>query len=151
MKLKAAEGRHFLPGLTFMLREFFDMQSAHATLRYQCVNALCLVYAEMDRWQDGGEIFLCSARWGRKHLVLYAELSSNSDCSNSWHMYPKHHLFVHVMECCRVNPKLEWNYKDESEIGDAANMAACAANSSWICSKLLERYRSIFVLAGASS
>jgi hypothetical protein len=49
-----------------------------------------------------------------------------------------------------VNPKLEWNYKDESEIGYVAKMA-CAANSSGICSKLLERYRSTFVLEGASS
>ena len=138
MKLKAAEGRHCLPVLRFMMR-FFDTQSAHATLRYQCVNALCLVCAQMDRWQDGGGVPFCIARWGRKHIMLYAELSSNSDCSNSWHMYPKHHVVVHVVECCRVNPKLEWNYKDESEIGDVAHMA-CIANYSWICLKLLERY-----------
>ena len=54
------------------------------------------------------------------------------------------------MECCRVNPKLEWNYKDESEIGDAAHMS-CIANYSWICLKLLERYSSTFVLEGANA
>ena len=41
--------------------------------------------------------------------------------------------------------QLEWNYKDESDTGYVANIAR-AANYSWICAKLLERYRSTFVL-----
>ena len=57
--------------------------------------------------------------------------------------YPKHHLFVHVCEHTQttgINPKLEWCYGDESEIGEAAALAKrCHANH--LGSQLLEKYR----------
>ena len=77
MKLKAAEGRHFLPVLRYMLQHFFENESEHAKLRFQCVDALNNVYLELGAWKDGGESSVCIGQLARKHLLLYAELRAS--------------------------------------------------------------------------
>lgn len=47
MRLKAAEGRTFLPLLTRMLEKFFPAENERDALRLQCCQALCRVYLEL--------------------------------------------------------------------------------------------------------
>jgi hypothetical protein len=122
LKLKAAEGRYTLPILCEALRICFETVSSHAKLRLACVQALLGAYSEMDNWVDGGHSSCKLAEYGRKHLILYGELV-NSSLSVEWLYYPKHHVFIHVCEGALDNPKKEWNYADESAIGDCARMA----------------------------
>ena len=51
-----------------------------------------------------------------------------------------------VVELAPVNPKLECNYRDESEIGDAAAVRG-TANQTAISKALLARYRATFLLS----
>eukprot|EP00974_Lingulodinium_polyedra_P098371 9534127-Lingulodinium_polyedra.AAC.1 len=51
MKTKAAEGRRLLPVLREMLANCFSMESSHAQLRFQCVDALCRCYQELEHWE----------------------------------------------------------------------------------------------------
>ena len=44
---------------------------------------------------------------------------------------------------CLVNPRLEWNYLDEAEMGVAAVMAA-VSNQGAIETELLQRYLATF-------
>jgi hypothetical protein len=142
LKLKASEGRHFLPVLRHMLLNHFPLQSPHEHLRFQCVDAMHKVYLELSNWVDG----VSAARlghFGRQHLILYSELAKRTSDDRCWHLYPKHHQFIHVVESARVNPKLEWNYADEDEIGTAADVAR-GCHPSYICTKLVARYRATF-------
>ena len=54
---------------------------------------------------------------------------------------------MHVADrtATRGNPKREWNYADESEIGEACNMAR-TANRAHLATTVLKRYRATFVL-----
>ena len=140
--LKAAQGRYFLKVLHHMLGNLVDRTTDHAKLRYNCVSALVEVYKEMehDAWKNDGSSNLRVADCGRRHLLLYAELSGLSRDSRKWRLYPKHHLMDHVAGRCVVNPRLEWNYLDEAEIGVAAVLAS-VSNQSTIETELLQRYR----------
>jgi hypothetical protein len=146
MKLKAAEGRYFLPVLHTMLTKFFPCQTQHAKTRLKCAEALLSVYSELDSWVDGVSTIRLG-QFGRKHLLLYAELSKSSRNELRWHLYPKHHLFCHVVESCLVNPKAEWNYRDEGCIGEAAEMAA-TANQSCASTSIMARCRATFEFGG---
>ena len=140
--LKAAQGRYFLKVLHHMLGNLVDRATDHAKLRYNCVSALVEVYKEMehDVWKNDGSSNLRVADCGRRHLLLYAELSGLSRDSRKWRLYPKHHLMDHVAGRCVVNPRLEWSYLDEAEIGVAAVLAS-VSNQSTIETELLQRYR----------
>lgn len=105
LKLKAAEGRYCLPLVRHMLEHCFPTDTLYAKTRLLCVGHLCKCYAELDNWVDGGESRLRLASHARKHVVLYQELSRLSTDELMWHMYPKHHLFVHVAETSYVNPR----------------------------------------------
>lgn len=143
LKLKAAEGRHFLPIAKKMLETCFDCTSPHARLRLTCAAELCFVYQELEQWEDGGVSSARLALHGRRHLLAYAELCKQSANKKRWQMYPKHHLFCHVVEEARRNPRLDWCYSDEAEIGTAVELAKFAFTPT-IPTRLLEKYRATF-------
>ena len=70
LKLKAAEGRHLLPIVRFMLLHAFSMESEHAQLRFNCVDALNSCHEGMKDWQEGGVSSLRLAGFARKHVIL---------------------------------------------------------------------------------
>ena len=73
------------------------------------------------------------AEWGRKYLLLYAELGKEAlrerahieDGWVHWRWYPKHHQFSHFEQQVKVSgsPHLNWNYADESFIGECVKIA----------------------------
>ena len=145
MALKAAEGRYFLPVLTKMLADAFPPDSALAQVRLDCCKALCRCYYELRNWM-ALEPPARLEKAGRQHLLLYKELHNNAGAdSRYWHMYPKHHLFIHVCDV-QVNPAALWNYSDEDEIGRAARLARRCHEGS-IQRALIERYRVQFDFA----
>ena len=142
MRLKAAEGRDFLPILTRMLVDYFPAQTEAEQIRLHCCQAMCRCYLEMRRWADGSPRRLETA--ARQCLMLYVQRSDmEPDGSRKWKVYPKHHLMVHV-STVDTNPMLMWNYGDEDEIGKAAKQAK-RCNPKWVSSSLIERYRVICV------
>ena len=142
LRLKAAETRHFIPVLMFMLNHFFKNDSDHSRLRLQCVAALSNCYRELDNWvQSESQISL--ARFARQHVMLYSELSKAATDAKKWQLYPKHHLFLHVCEQARVCPKAEWNYSDEDEIGTAVKFGK-GAHVAHLCTSLLAKHRDCF-------
>ena len=138
MRLKATEGRRLLPILTGMLQRFFPADNARALLREQCCQALCRCYLELRGWSAESPRRL--ERAARQHLLLYVQLGDlEEEGSLRWHLYPKHHLFVHV-SVTDTNPALMWNYGDEDEIGQAAALAR-RCNPKWLHVALLDKYR----------
>ena len=141
-KAKAAENRHFLPVLRDMLTRCFTIEAAHRRLRFQCVDALHKCYVELDSWcpeQSPHRL----AKHARQHLLLCVELRTESTDPLLWNLYPKHHLFAHVAEGAITNPRLEWNYADESEIGAAVKQAQ-VTNVQHLPVHLIQRYRDNF-------
>ena len=121
MRLKATQARRFLFVLRFMLAKCFDMSTDYARLRYDCVNLLAKVYETMDSWRSDGSSARDIAYYGRCHVILFAELAQLKP--KCFHLVPKHHLFLHVVEQVGVrglNPQLLWNYSEENEIGVAS-------------------------------
>ena len=74
--------------------------------------------------------------WGNRFLLLYMELVRTAD----WSAYPKFHQFAHLVEDCRENPALLWNYLDESEIGLCVELASML-HPKYVSVKLMERKR----------
>ena len=145
MKLKATEGRNFLPILTTMLVECFPHSSERLELRLRCCQSLCRCYYELRNWcsvESPARLELSA----RQHLLLYKELGGDNE--RYWHIYPKHHMFLHV-SIATTNPALMWNYSDEDEIGRAAKLAG-KCNVAWLNTGLLQRYRVQFERAPAS-
>ena len=138
MELKTVEGRTCLPVLHYMLSHFFPVADAHSRMRLQRVAALLSLYSELDSWGANNPHNI--GRYARKHSTLYAELPRQCTDEARWNLYPKHHLLLHVAESARVNTKLEWNYSDESAVGEAAT-AAGTANQCHVAVSLLARYR----------
>ena len=59
-------------------------------------------------------------------------------------MYPKHHLAVHCCEeqvAIHGNPSASWAYRDESEIGECAKIAASGIHPTTLSETLMERHR----------
>ena len=139
LKLKAAEGRHFLPILRATLQKCIEMESAHAQLRFQCVDAMDKCYKELDAWDDAASP-LRLQRFGRMHLMLYGELNKEAGRARLlWLYYPKHHLFAHCT-ISQTNPKLLWAYGFESEIGEAVLMTK-GCNPAHLHHSVIERKR----------
>ena len=126
-----------------MMRELFELTPEHL-MRCQCLEAMVGIYAELDKWEVGVSNMRLGAL-ARKHLALYNALRQLQRDDDLWALIPKHHLLIHVCESATSNPKLSWNYRDESEIGDAADMAA-GCNQSTVSTCMLERYRVTFEL-----
>ena len=144
LKLKAGEGRKFLPVLIHMLSHCFPSTSPHDVMRLQCASNLLHVYQEIDDWIDtGGESLARFKCYSMRHLMLFAELSRERAATGEgleWRLYPKHHLSCHVFLDATQNPKWTWAYRLESEIGLAANLAA-AVNVQHMHTAFIKRYR----------
>ena len=105
-----------------------------------CALHLCGIYGEIDNWDPDTSPAKIND-FARRHVTLYRELSNLQTDKQLWHVFPKHHLLLHVCEHTlhsRINPKLEWCYGDESEIG-AAKRLAIKCHASWLGTQLLER------------
>ena len=130
LKVKAAEARYLLPIVQHILEHYVAMDTPHKVLRYQCIKAIATMYKQMKAEPFKGEDV---AEWGRKYLLLYAELGKEAlrerahieDGWVHWRWYPKHHQFSHFEEQVKVSgsPHLNWNYADESFIGECVNIA----------------------------
>ena len=133
LRIKAAESRHMLPCIVYIMQHYFKMDSPHKQLRYNCIKAISDMYTHMRRSAeefDGSEV----ARLGRKHLLLYVELGKET-LGNlahqgngwvSWRWYPKHHLFSHCVEDqvrTSGSPAENWCCQDESAIGECVAVA----------------------------
>ena len=139
MRLKAAEGRRCLRVLREILRMCFSSADSHADTRLACVHNLVSCYEEFDNWQDSTSP-LNLKRFGRRFLLLYAELNHGAGADSlMWRLYPKFHLFDHLVEAAESNPKLSWNYPLESAIGDATVIAA-GCNKRHLQTALIARY-----------
>ena len=142
-KAKAFEGRRFLPILRRALEKYFACESDIERQRLNCLAALCSCYDVMADW-DVSTSPQQLATFAKRHLLLYIELGRSCDDPLMWGLYPKHHLFLHLAEGAVTNPRLEWNYSEESEIGSAV-IHARAVNKKHVAVQLLNRYRGVFV------
>ena len=136
-KHKAAEGRYLLPIVREMLLRCFPRVTHHEQLRFNCLESLYNVYREMDNWQNDGSSSQTFRECVQQHLLLYTELNRSSTDDLRWRLYPKHHLAAHVHS--RTNPKLEWAYRMESEIGKAVLLAK-GCNVQHMHRSFLDRY-----------
>ena len=125
-----------------MLSNFFAVDTPYKQLRLDCVSALKKIYEEMNSW-DSATSPLRLGELARTHLILYGELGRQQIEENLWCFAPKHHLFIHCAESTRVNPKQEWCYSDEDEIGKCAALAR-SCNPLYISSHLVMKYRETF-------
>ena len=146
LKLKAAEGRHMLP-ITVIILEWFmpPPPTTHEQLRLDCAQALNNVYKEMEPiiWVSS-ESPKVVRNYAVKHLLLYVELNkeTRARCRKGtfWRLYPKHHLFHHVIFDTWDNPREDWCYGDEASIGICAQMCT-KLHASTLQTQLLERHR----------
>ena len=80
---------------------------------------------------------------GHHVLVLYKELRLQAGSQLLWKWYPKFHLFDHMISpkylCTRGCHADSWNYRDESEIGAAVDLAS-ALHVNNIHLSLLDRH-----------
>ena len=142
MRVKAAEGRALLVVVSHMLQKYFDCESPHNRLRLRCVQALCRVYREINNWSDESPLRL--GRFAREHLLLYSELGRNAP-EGMYRILPKHHMLLHVCEGVSVNPRLLWNYSDESEIG-LAGKTALRCNPRNLSVRMIRMFRRRYLL-----
>ena len=135
-RMKAAETRAMLPVLRHMLTEIFPPQSEHDHLRLNALIAIDDFYVELFRWRNEGvDTRLKCIELGKRHLLMYAELGlealQSERCRASgnwlrWRIYPKHHLFIHLLEEQMMtigNPIECWAYGDEDFIGASVIVA----------------------------
>ena len=134
LKLNASEMRHMLKVVHFMLAHLFNRDTTHEQLRFDCVNSLHKMYTELEGRSWGPEVAARVASLGRGHVILYAELAREFLDARGhlesgwvlWRMFPKHHLFLHVVEdelALVGNPRECWTYGDERAIGAAVDLA----------------------------
>ncbi|CAK0863488.1 unnamed protein product [Prorocentrum cordatum] len=147
MKTKAGEGRHLLKVLLHMLITFYDQTSEHNAIRLNCVRSLAAIYDQLAVWDFDTSYSECAVL-ATKHVLLYAELwreaAELDESTLLWKMIPKHHLFIHLMEHDRGNPKEGWNYGDESEIGVAVDMCT-TLHCRTIATEAVRKYRATTV------
>ena len=143
MRLKAAEGRYFLPTLIFLLENLVSCTSEHDKKRLNSLKALQRAYEVLDNWV-GDASAIVFRQEVRKHLLLYQELSEECGGEVFWHLYQKHHIMCHIADR-GTNPKHEWNYRDESEIGSCVAVAK-KCNQTFVHLALLRRYTSTWAL-----
>lgn len=105
-KGKASTARYMLKVVAYILENLVDRRDRHANLRYRCIKTLNDVYELLYAWRAGGPPCAAEvARLGRLHCNLYAELTAEAIAKLhagqpllDWRIYPKHHLFLHVVE-----------------------------------------------------
>jgi len=104
------------------------------------------MYEELYKWRDTGDAAARDAMslHGRKYLILYEELriaaATTKKLQHMWLWKPKFHLLDHLLTDVHLhNPALLWNYRDESEIGDAVKVAS-ACHLSTVHRLVMERH-----------
>ena len=128
IKLKAAEARHLLPCINWLLQNLWTPTSAYEELVMHCVKAKSTFYDQLYLWDAGdmaGKEGCIKA--GKRFLALYAELAEINKHGKLYKWFPKFHLFQHLLESqipLLGNPKAAWCYFDESNIGIASKLAA---------------------------
>lgn len=132
LKTNAAETRHMLKAMFWVLENLVNKDTPHAKLRFDCLRNLHLFYLETENWVDG-ESEARARVYGRNHIVAYAELGKEFLALGTWQrygwiqwrFYPKHHLFLHLVgeQLVEGNPRLSWAYGDERFIGAAVELA----------------------------
>lgn len=140
-RLKAAECRHLIPIVLLMFQTHFR-NDEHSNLICLCLGALNDCYLELQSW-DGGVSSAKLAAFGRRHVMLFGELSKVADSDRLWSLQPKHHIFVHLCEDSDINPRLEWNYADEDAIGIAAAQSSYV-QIPWFSTAWIRRHRLLF-------
>ena len=128
LKTKAAEGRHLVAALVFVLEHILPPQNDFERTRLQCAKHLNQIYDDWRNWHDGSADAM--ARHVRAHCILYSDLQIQAllEPQRSWiryRLYPKHHLTVHIAEeqAKIQNPMESWCYADESAIGHYTDIA----------------------------
>ena len=150
LKTKAAETRYMLEVVTHILKNLMPPTTPHEVLRLQCCQSINDIYVELRQW-DQRLSPPKVAKLARTHIILYAELCREAldgghFVANGWHaykMYPKHHLFVHLMEeqtAACGNPADFWNYLDEDAIGLCADMSE-ACHGGFLHRAVIDKYR----------
>ena len=128
LKTKAAEGRHLLPCVLFLLRQYFKAENEYEHIRELCVQYLSGIYDEFTMWTTRSANKI--AMGGRRHILLYEELARHhrpTSCDQDWvfyRIYPKHHLFDHCVESFSGNLRESWCYPDESRIGECVKIGS---------------------------
>ena len=143
LKLKAAEARHLVPVMLEILHRHFRTGDPYEELRYQCYLAIHRCYEEMNAWAPGGESTCRLGKYVRQHITLYIALQEHVGVPTRWHLVPKHHLLLHLGEQALTNPRDEWCYADESEVGICARISKTSNVQHFnVCN--LKRYRETF-------
>ena len=143
MQAKAAECRHLVPCVLFILSNLVPLASPHEKTRQQRVMHLAAVYAELQNWTEGSGAKI--AEHGRRHCLLYAEMGrrAEQDPWVVWRVYPKHHLFLHIVEeqvGAEGNPKDSWCYLEEDAIGRAVSIAE-SGHASTLQKLVIQKHR----------
>ena len=138
LRAKAAETRYLCPIILDMLQFSFPSDSAYASLRIHCLQALCDCYHTFSHWEGLPSTRLLG-ELARRHMVLLADLHTATGQPLLYQVQPKHHLFVHIAELAFTNPILEWCYGDESELGLAIRICS-KMRRDHVLRQLLNRY-----------
>ena len=143
LKSKAAEARGMITCMHFVLEHFIPRATDRDEQRFQCIRNMALMYKELYEWKSGSG--MRAAEYGRRSLVLFLELRNNPmpRCSRCWHLVPKFHMCVHILEdqmAVSGNPTESWNYADESEIG-AARRVAESSHPSTLHKLIISKHR----------
>ena len=114
----------------WLLEHIFVPRTDHERARYNCLKQIALFYHELEAWNAVASPAKVAAL-GRTHVIMYTQLSSEHRhlvdrlAYHPWKFYPKHHLFVHLVEVgvrrCG-NSREVWRYADESAIGEAVTV-----------------------------
>ena len=136
MSLKAAESRHLLPIVLYILQHYFKADTDEKILRVQCLEKINDMYNFM--YVRDVSLFAgpAVARKCMEHLLLYSERSRLALETLQhqklgwipWRYYPKTHLFGHFEQQVAISgsPMNNWCYGDESSVGDAVKIAESA-------------------------
>ena len=151
LKAKAAESRHLLPCLEFVLNFFLPPKNDHEERRLRLVSEMVAMYDALAVWDSRPGYGTVVGMHARKAMVLYSELWRESLETNGWaqdgfmvwRLYPKMHLLIHIVEDqLKVNgsPRDCWCYMDESEIGAAVRVAE-SLHPSTISKTVIQKHR----------
>ena len=128
ISLKAAEARHTLACVNWLLQNLWAPTTPYEQLVADCVRALTEFYSNIYIWDAGDMAGKADCiKCGRRFLQLYSELVAANKDNLLYKWFPKFHLFQHLIESqipILGNPKDAWCYFDESNIGIAAKLAA---------------------------
>jgi hypothetical protein len=145
-RCKAANTRHMVPVVLFIFKELCPQTDDLGKLHFQMLSHLNSMYEELYKWRDTGDTAARDSMslHGRKCLILYEELrnvgATMKKYAHMWKWKPKFHLLDHLLlEVFENNPALLWNYRDESEIGNAVKVAA-ACHLSTVHRLVMERH-----------